>query len=553
MQATLDYRHLQKSSVGLVLTLVLCSWVSLCAFGILVLLLSLMFGAAGIAAAGVFIVFGFIAWPLMGLTGAAYSLYGSGGRLKRHFRATVVDHNHKLYRMTAEMADALGLPLPEVCLYESEDINAWAAGPNEHRAVIGITSTLARCEDRIIQAVIAHELGHIAFRDVQRMELARGFHKALFMILRHEETQWLVSKVYAPLSELVLLAVSRKREYWADAFAAAMVGNDTMIEALAVVHAEPEYRTRKAKKNRYALLRFGEGSVFSTHPTLEQRVQALEANEIAQQVRAKLGWNWQGPIVEPVQEVPLESRAYGTTWNDILPTGAMPPPRGEPLRQPYRPRLSPPRLTWPYDAAFRGDRLATWFNDLPAPQALAVLIIPTCLATFWFGVIGMPGRSSEPVHESRPILAATRSPEVAGWMAALDEMKQRQLPSRSENQIRRPAMATAMKCLNEFDHSLSSTKLSLIRQTPPLSPDGTTILVKFNFEGYHAYMPWTRAVHGVLIRCWDNAGARDLAQDRRSGLITRRFASSFGSDVICGASDDLKLADGSPGVFAYCQ
>ena len=95
----------------------------------------------------------------------------------------------------------------------------------------------------------------------------------------------------ASCSELAsTVTVYRPRSVTSDAFAAALVGNDVMIDGLAVVHAEPEHRTRKDRKNRYALLRFEGGSLFSTHPTLAQKVLSLEKNEIAQQVRTKLGW-----------------------------------------------------------------------------------------------------------------------------------------------------------------------------------------------------------------------------------------------------------------------
>ena len=85
----------------------------------------------------------------------------------------------------------------------------------------------------------------------------------------------------ASCSELAsTVTVYRPRSVTSDAFAAALVGNDVMIDGLAVVHAEPEHRTRKDRKNRYALLRFEGGSLFSTHPTLAQKVLSLEKNEI---------------------------------------------------------------------------------------------------------------------------------------------------------------------------------------------------------------------------------------------------------------------------------
>lgn len=158
--------------------------------------------------------------------------------------------------MVAELATRAGLDcVPEVGVYDSPDINAFATGSSPSNALVAFSSSLLNKMDREqIQAVAAHEIAHIANRDMLGTVLLQGVINSIVLIatlplnlLRVlnifgdsfswfvEFTLWLTSTIAALVLTLLgslVVAFSRSREYRADAFAAVLLGKGPMMNAL---------------------------------------------------------------------------------------------------------------------------------------------------------------------------------------------------------------------------------------------------------------------------------------------------------------------------------
>ena len=205
-----------------------------------------------------------------------------------------------------EMADRAGLPRPKVYVSDSEQPNAFATGRNpEHAAVcanVGLLRMLTRAE---IRGVMAHELGHVKNRDTLTMTITATIagavsslaNMAMFASMfggrRDEEGRGgaigtLLLAVLAPIAAaLVQFAISRSREYEADKAGAELSGDPkALASALQKIEAyvRAGYQNPVAEQNPatahlfisspFSGHRMGD-SLFSTHPSTENRVQAL--------------------------------------------------------------------------------------------------------------------------------------------------------------------------------------------------------------------------------------------------------------------------------------
>jgi heat shock protein HtpX len=212
-----------------------------------------------------------------------------------------------LHNIVEEMAIAAGLPKPKVAIVETSVPNAFATGMDPNNAAIGVTRGLLQNLSRDeLQGVIGHEMGHIANWDIRYMtavailvglialvcDVARrllwyggrrggrgkgGGHAALILI-------FLVFAVLAPLAaQLVRFAVSRQREYLADATAVRLTRNPLgLIGALEKLAAEqrPFAGANRATQHMFIVNPFktfdlNSTALFSTHPPLEMRIARL--------------------------------------------------------------------------------------------------------------------------------------------------------------------------------------------------------------------------------------------------------------------------------------
>lgn len=259
-------------------------------------------------------------WGFLGRSGAigllafglAYGLFAwwNAGRMigsLTHAVPLQKSDDPELYRLVENVSIAAGLPAtPPVYLVEDQAPNAFAAGSRPSSTYVGVTSGLRRLMPaRELEAVLAHEISHIRNRDVRLMTLAAvlvgviamisdlAFRMAFFGGRSKDRNPVqliaaLVALVLAPIAAVLLqMALSRRREFLADASAAAIL-NDPEAMALALRRLQLDTR-EVAYADRATAHLFIESptravrgaggflaGLFMTHPPLEDRIRALE-------------------------------------------------------------------------------------------------------------------------------------------------------------------------------------------------------------------------------------------------------------------------------------
>lgn len=215
----------------------------------------------------------------------------------------------ELHRIVENLAITAGLPKPRVYIIEDEAPNAFAAGRDPKHAVIAVTTgLLARLDRSELEGVLAHELSHIGNRDILVMTVAvvlAGFIAMLSDLFlrmsffgggeRDNKNPLLliagiVAIIIAPLAaQLIQLAVSRKREFLADASGALLTRYpDGLASALRKIssYEAPMRRANHATAHLYISNPYGASAsgrrggafiakIFSTHPPVEERIAAL--------------------------------------------------------------------------------------------------------------------------------------------------------------------------------------------------------------------------------------------------------------------------------------
>jgi heat shock protein HtpX len=221
--------------------------------------------------------------------------------LKMH-RAQEVGPEHPLHQIVAPLAARAELPMPRVYVVDQDQPNAFATGRNPENAAVAATTGLMRMLDRDeVAAVMAHELAHVKNRDTLVMTVTATLAGAISMLgnfafffggnRENSQSNALVAilaMVVAPLAaSLVQMAISRTREYGADAIGADISGQPLKLaSALAKLQGaaqripNPVAEANPAAASLY-IVSPGLGGVrdnlFSTHPAAENRIAALEA------------------------------------------------------------------------------------------------------------------------------------------------------------------------------------------------------------------------------------------------------------------------------------
>ncbi|HRK02762.1 MAG TPA: protease HtpX [Oligoflexia bacterium] len=211
-----------------------------------------------------------------------------------------------LVQMVHEMSRAAHLRvMPEVGIYESPEVNAFATGPTKNRSLVAVsTGLLHRMRQEEVRGVIGHEVAHIANGDMVTMTLVQGVVNAFVMFLARaiaygltmargsdgEErqgtpmsyylVQFALEMAFMVLGSIVVAWFSRLREYRADAGGARLAGRDSMIRALEALrrtfegvdpNAQPAIQALKISSRPGGIMKY-----FSTHPPLEERIERLK-------------------------------------------------------------------------------------------------------------------------------------------------------------------------------------------------------------------------------------------------------------------------------------
>lgn len=213
----------------------------------------------------------------------------------------------KLLSTVHFLANRANIPVPQVGVYRSNEVNAFATGPTQNRALVAVsTGLLQRMGQRELEAILGHELSHIANGDMVTMTLLQGVVNAFVMFLarvlayaasglgRSRENNsngsylsyhlfvFLFQSVFMILGSLLIAAFSRYREFRADAGGADLAGKESMISALQTLRALSEIRDSKEENPAIAAFKISQpgkkGSLlrfFASHPPLEERIERL--------------------------------------------------------------------------------------------------------------------------------------------------------------------------------------------------------------------------------------------------------------------------------------
>jgi heat shock protein HtpX len=233
----------------------------------------------------------------------AFAYWNSDKLVLKMHNAREVGPEHPLHALVADLAARAGLPMPRVYIVEQAQPNAFATGRNPENAAVAATTGLLQLLDRDeIAGVMAHELAHIKNRDTLIMTITATLAGAIsmlanfFWLFSANRSQsggpgpltGLIAMIIAPLAAaLVQMAISRTREYGADAVGAQISGRPrALANALAKLSMSakripnPVAERNPAAASLYIVKPFGGGArdnLFSTHPDPANRIAALEA------------------------------------------------------------------------------------------------------------------------------------------------------------------------------------------------------------------------------------------------------------------------------------
>lgn len=247
---------------------------------------------------------------IVGFTGAFISLAMSRWMAKTMMKVKVIDPNNiqsqreqMVYEKVERLSRTAGLAhTPEVGIYPSKEVNAFATGPTKKRSLVAVSAGLLdTMDDDAVEGIIAHEVAHVANGDMVTMTLLQGivntfvvfFSRIIAIIvsrLVRSELQWIVQFaaiivfqiLFSILGSLVVSAYSRHREYHADRGGADLAGRDKMTHALRSLQMYVDRATVQDRTDDAAIQTMkinGKGgmmALFSSHPPLEDRISNLE-------------------------------------------------------------------------------------------------------------------------------------------------------------------------------------------------------------------------------------------------------------------------------------
>ena len=246
---------------------------------------------------------------LFGMGGALVSLFLSKWMAKRSTRTSIIstprNRDEKwLLDTVAELSEAAGIERPEVGIFPSDAPNAFATGWNRNDALVAISAGMLReFPANEVRAVIGHEIGHVANGDMVTLTLIQGvvntfvmflariightIDRAVFKTARGYGIGYFVVTLVAEmilglLASMIVFRFSRWREYRADAAGARLAGRGDMIAALQRLRrGQTAPRDLPGELTAFGIsepLKRGLGALFSSHPPLEQRIQALRSD-----------------------------------------------------------------------------------------------------------------------------------------------------------------------------------------------------------------------------------------------------------------------------------
>lgn len=251
---------------------------------------------------------------VFGMVGSFISLSISKWSAKRMMGLHMIEANDPNYsglvNTVHRLSKAANLPkMPEVAIYQSQEVNAFATGPSKSNSLVAVsTGLLNNMTQDEVEGVLAHEVAHIANGDMVTMALVQGVINAFVMffahiavmlidnIMRGDDDEGgqglgffaryalisLFQMIFGFLGMFVVAFFSRYREYRADSGGASLAGRDKMIAALRRLQTQFDtgvFDKETAEMNSMKISsKGGIMALISTHPDLSDRIKALEMN-----------------------------------------------------------------------------------------------------------------------------------------------------------------------------------------------------------------------------------------------------------------------------------
>lgn len=273
--------------------------------------LSLVFGLGSVHAGGGLNYASLIVMCLVwGMVGSLISLFMSKWLAKKSTGTVVIETPRNateqwLVDTVAKQARAVNIGMPEVGIFDNPQPNAFATGWNKNSSLVAVsTGLLHTMTADEVEAVLAHEIGHVANGDMVTLALIQGVVNAFVMffariignfvdraIFRNEDdapgigyfvTSIVMDILLGMLASAIVMWFSRRREFRADEMGAKLASRDKMISALnALRPAESRPDTMPEGMRAFAISSgqsqgFSIASLFRSHPTLDDRIAALQ-------------------------------------------------------------------------------------------------------------------------------------------------------------------------------------------------------------------------------------------------------------------------------------
>ncbi|MDO4223707.1 MAG: protease HtpX [Acinetobacter sp.] len=249
---------------------------------------------------------------VFGMVGSLVSLFMSKWMAKKTTGTEIIDPNAPrnqaevwLLQTVAELSQRANIQMPEVGIFPSYQPNAFATGWNKNAALVAVsTGLLERMNKDELRAVLAHEIGHVANGDMVTLSLIQGVVNAFVMffarivgdfidrnVFGREDGEapglayfiitMVLDIVFGILASAIVMWFSRYREYRADEAGARLAGKEAMISALLRLQDTVDMPDAMPKEMKALAITEGKSegfslaALFQTHPSIEQRVEAL--------------------------------------------------------------------------------------------------------------------------------------------------------------------------------------------------------------------------------------------------------------------------------------
>lgn len=242
---------------------------------------------------------------IIGVTGSVISLAMSKWSAKNAMGVQVIDKPQNqteqwLVNVVAKHAEKAGIGMPEVGVFHTPEPNAFATGMNKNSALVAVSSgLLENMNADEVEAVLGHEISHVANGDMVTMALMQGvvntFVYFFATVIGHvvDRVVFKTERGYGPayyivqiaaqvvlgvLASMLVMWFSRYREFRADAGGANLAGREKMISALRALQRGHEAQNLPGQLAAFGINGGGWSKLFMSHPPLEERIAALQGN-----------------------------------------------------------------------------------------------------------------------------------------------------------------------------------------------------------------------------------------------------------------------------------